>query len=58
MSALKIMNKLQHSQKVVELIEQEASTMGKLKHENIVELKQIYESKELIMIEMEYVEGG
>ena len=39
MSALKIMNKLQHSQKVVELIEQEASTMGKLKHENIVELR-------------------
>eukprot|EP00347_Sterkiella_histriomuscorum_P018930 403343621 len=57
-SALKIINKMRLSSESIEILKNESIILQSLNHENIVKFKQIFETSQYLMIEMEYVKGG
>eukprot|EP00347_Sterkiella_histriomuscorum_P011634 403371699 len=57
-SALKIINKMRLSSESIEILKNESVILQSLNHENIVKFKQIFETSQYLMIEMEYVKGG
>jgi serine/threonine protein kinase len=42
----------------IEVLKNESLILRSLNHENIVKFKQIFETNDYILIEMEYVRGG
>jgi serine/threonine protein kinase len=57
-SALKIINKMRLSEHSIEVLKNESIILQSLNHENIVKFKQIFETNDYVIIEMEYVKGG
>ncbi|KAH3764134.1 calcium/calmodulin-dependent protein kinase type IV [Pelomyxa schiedti] len=56
--AIKYVNKLDKEPEVIKLLQREISVMTKLKHPNIVELRDVFETSSEINMVLEYVSGG
>lgn len=55
---MKIINKTTLSAEAIDILKNESTILQSLHHPCIVQFRQIFETSDFIMIEMEYIKGG